>query len=79
LPEGATHIDVEDLAGKPFILPTGAFQRSLNALFSAHGVVVDTMVEASLGVVAGHVFELGRADEHEVRRIEHEHGPFARR
>jgi len=48
LPERASHIDVMDLAGKPFILPTGAFQRSLNALFSAHGIVVDTMVEASL-------------------------------
>ena len=48
LPQRATHIEVEDLAGKPFILPTGAFQRSLNALFSTHGVVVDTMVEASL-------------------------------
>jgi len=48
LPERATHIDVEDLAGKPFIAPTGAFRRSLDALLSAHGVVVDTMVEASL-------------------------------
>lgn len=28
LPKGATHIDVEDLAGKPFLLPTGACQRS---------------------------------------------------
>jgi DNA-binding transcriptional LysR family regulator len=48
LPDGATHVDVEDLAGKPFISPMGAFQRSLNALFSAHGVVVDTTIEASL-------------------------------
>ena len=48
LPENATHINVEDLAGKPFISPTGAFQRSLEAMLSAHGVVVDTMVEASL-------------------------------
>lgn len=48
LPEGATHIDVEDLAGKPFIAPTGAFRRGLDAMLYAHGVVVDTMVEASL-------------------------------
>ncbi|HUP07978.1 MAG TPA: LysR substrate-binding domain-containing protein [Caldimonas sp.] len=48
LPEHAAHIDVEDLAGKPFISPTGTFQRSLNALLSSHGVVVDAMVEASL-------------------------------
>lgn len=48
LPGGATHAGVEDLAGKPFISSTGTFQRSLDALFSAHGVVADTMVEASL-------------------------------
>jgi DNA-binding transcriptional LysR family regulator len=48
LPQGATHMDVKDLAGKPFITPTGAFGRSLEALFSAHGVVVNSMVEASL-------------------------------
>lgn len=48
LPPSVAHLSVEDLAGMPFISPIGAFQRSLSALFAAHGVVVDTVVEASL-------------------------------
>lgn len=48
LPDDATHFDLHELTGKPFISLTGTFQRNLNALLSANGIVVDTMVEASL-------------------------------
>lgn len=48
LSESATHVDVKELAGKPFVALTGNFQRQLDALLSAHGVSVDAMVEASL-------------------------------
>lgn len=48
LSESATHVDVRELAGKPFVALTGNFQRQLDALLSAHGVSVDAMVEASL-------------------------------
>ena len=39
---------------------------------------IDFDAEAlQLGVVFGHVFQLGRADEGKIRRIEQENGPFA--
>lgn len=44
----ATHVEVHELTGKPFVGPTGAFQSRLDAWFSANDVQVDTMVEASL-------------------------------
>jgi DNA-binding transcriptional LysR family regulator len=42
------HIHVSALEGKPFIAPTGSFQRKLYAWLSANNVEVDVMVEASL-------------------------------
>jgi DNA-binding transcriptional LysR family regulator len=48
LPKTASHVDVKELAGKPFIALTGTFQRQLDALLSANGVIVDAMVETSL-------------------------------
>lgn len=48
LSASASYVEVEELAGKPFIALTGTFQRQLDALFLAHGVTVDVMVEASL-------------------------------
>lgn len=44
----AQYVDVSELAGKPFVGPTGTFQTRLNAWLNANGVQVDAMVEASL-------------------------------
>jgi DNA-binding transcriptional LysR family regulator len=48
LPSNAAVLAPKDLAGKPFIGMTGAFQRQLEALMSGTGRQLDVMVEASL-------------------------------
>jgi DNA-binding transcriptional LysR family regulator len=44
----AKSIELAELAGKPFITAMGTFGRELDAIFIAHGVQVDKVVEASL-------------------------------
>ena len=48
LPAKATALAPKDLAGKPFIGTTGAFQRQLDALMASTGAQLDVMVETSL-------------------------------
>ena len=40
----AQYVDVSELAGKPFVGPSGTFQTRLNAWLNANGVQVDAMI-----------------------------------
>ncbi|WP_229722708.1 LysR family transcriptional regulator [Xylophilus rhododendri] len=47
LDAGASHVELEELATRPFIGLTDTFQRQMDGLMSAHGLQLDPVVEVS--------------------------------